>query len=177
VVDKGQGKGALVYAERTVTDKASGERIATVTQTMFCRADGGFGGPPRETPPPHPIPERAPDAVVDLTTRPEQALIYRLSGDRNSLHADPEVAKKAGYDRPILHGAATFGFAGHAVVKGICDYDPDRVVSIACRFSSPVIPGETIRTELWRDGNIASFRSRIVGRDAICVNNGRAELA
>jgi acyl dehydratase len=176
VVDKGPGKGALVYAERVVTDKETGARLATVTQTMFCRADGGFGGPPRETPPVHPIPERAPDAVVDLTTRPEQALIYRLSGDRNALHADPAVAKKAGYDRPILHGAATFGVAGHAVVKALCDDDADRVVSIACRFSSPVIPGETIRTELWLDGNVASFRSRIVGRDAIAVNNGRAEL-
>ena len=176
VVDKGLGKGALVYVERAVTDKASGALLATVTQTLFCRGDGGFGGPPRETPPPHPIPARAPDAVCDLTTRPEQALIYRLSGDRNALHADPEVAKKAGYERPILHGAATFGVAGHAVVKAACDDDPERVVSIACRFSAPVIPGETIRTEIWRDGAIVSFRSRIVGRDAIAVNNGRAEL-
>jgi acyl dehydratase len=176
VVDKGPGKGALVLSERTVTDKATGSLIATVTQTAFCRGDGGFGGPPRETPPPHPIPERAPDAVVDLTTRPEQALIYRLTGDRNSLHADPEIAKKAGFERPILHGAATFGVAGHAVVKGMCDCGPDRVSSISCRFSSPVVPGETIRTELWRDGSVVSFRSRIVGRDAVCVNNGRAEL-
>ena len=176
VVDKGAGKGALVYTEREIADKASGQLLATVTQTVFCRADGGFGGPPRETPPVHPIPERAPDTVCDLTTRPEQALIYRLSGDRNALHADPEVAKKAGYERPILHGAATFGVAGHAVVKAACDDDPDRIVSIACRFSAPVIPGETIRTEIWRDGNIVSFRSHIVGRDAIAVNNGRAEV-
>jgi acyl dehydratase len=176
VVDKGTGKGALVYAERTVTDKQSGALLATVTQTMFCRGDGGFGGPPRESEPPHPIPERAPDVTVDLMTRPEQALIYRLSGDRNALHADPEVAHKAGYQRPILHGAATFGIAGHAVLKGVCDYDPDRIVAIGCRFSAPVVPGETIRTEIWRDGRIASFRSRIVGRDAIAVNNGRAEL-
>jgi acyl dehydratase len=176
VVDKGPGKGALVYAERTVTDKASGELIATISQTQFCRGDGGFGGPPRPTPAPHPIPDRAPDAVVDLATRPEQALIYRLSGDRNALHADPEAARKAGYERPILHGAATFGVAGHAVLKAMCDYDADRIVSIACRFSAPVIPGETIRTEIWRDGSIVSFRSRILGRDAIAVNNGRAEL-
>ena len=117
VVDKGAGKGALVYTERKITDKASGELIATVTQTSFCRGDGGFGGPPRETPPPHPIPERAPDAVCDLGTRPEAALIYRLSGDRNPLHADPAVAKAAGFERPILHGLATFGVAGHAVLE------------------------------------------------------------
>jgi acyl dehydratase len=176
VVDKGAGKGALVYAERTVTDKASGTLLATVTQTLFCRADGGFGGPPRETPAPHPIPERAPDAVVDLATRPEQALLYRMSGDRNALHADPEVARKAGYERPILHGAATFGLAGHAVVKGACGGDPDRVVSIACRFSAPVVPGETVRTELWRDGGVVSFRSRVLGRDAVAINNGRADV-
>jgi acyl dehydratase len=176
VVDKGPGKGALVYAERTVSDKASGARLATVTQTLFCRADGGFGGPTRETPPPHPIPERAPDGVCDLATRPEQALVYRLSGDRNALHADPDIARQAGYERPILHGAATFGVAGHALVKAVCEYDPDRVVSIACRFSAPVIPGETIRTEIWRDGDIVTFRSRIVERDTIAINNGRAEV-
>ena len=176
VVDKGTGKGALVYTEREVSDKASGQLLASVTQTIFCRADGGFGGPPRPTLPVHPIPERTPDTVCDLTTRPEQALIYRLSGDRNALHADPEVAKKAGYERPVLHGAATFGVAGHAVVKAACDDDPERVVSSACRFSAPVIPGETIRTEIWRDGAVVSFRSRIVGRDAIAVNNGRAEV-
>jgi len=176
IVDKGAGKGALIYAEREVTDKANGEKLATVTQTIFCRADGGFGGPPRPTPPVHPIPERAPDKVCDLTTRPEQALIYRLSGDRNSLHADPDVAKKAGFERPILHGAATFGIAGHAVVKAACDDDADRIVSIGCRFSAPVVPGETIRTEIWRDGSVVSFRSHIVGRDAIAVNNGRAEV-
>ena len=91
VIDKGAGKGALILSERKVSDKASGELIATVTQTTFCRGDGGFGGPPREAPAPHPIPERAPDMVCDLPTRPEMALIYRLSGDYNPLHAEPAV--------------------------------------------------------------------------------------
>jgi len=176
VIDKGPGKGALIYTERSIADKASGALLATVTQTQFCRGDGGFGGPDKPTPPVHPIPERAPDMVCDLTTRPEQALIYRLSGDRNALHADPAVAKKAGFDRPILHGAATFGVAGHAVVKAACDGDASRVVAISGRFSSPVVPGETIRTELWRDGSVVSYRCKIVGRDALAMNNGRAEL-
>ena len=131
MIDKGAGKGALVYTERKVTDKASGELIATVTQTTFCRADGGFGGPPRESPPVHKIPERAPDLVCDLGTRPEQALIYRLSADRNPLHADPEVAKAAGFPRPILHGLGTFGVVGHALLKSVCGYDPTRVRSFA----------------------------------------------
>jgi acyl dehydratase len=177
VIDKGPGKGALVYSERAVTEKASGTLLATITQTTFCRGDGGFGGPQRATPPVHPIPERAPDMVCDLTTRPEQALIYRLTGDPNALHVDPEIARKAGYERPILHGAATFGVAGHAVVKAACDGDASRVVAISGRFSSPVVPGETIRTEIWRDGRVLSYRCRVVGRDAIAMNNGRVELA
>jgi acyl dehydratase len=176
VVDKGTGKGALVYTERKVTDKATGELIATVTQTTFCRADGGFGGPPRESPPVHKLPERAPDLVCELTTRPEQALIYRLSADRNPLHVDPEVAKAAGYPKPILHGLGTFGVVGHALLKSICDYDPSRVVSFAGRFSSPVFPGETIRTEFWRDGNVVSFRAAVPARDVVVMNNGRAEV-
>ncbi|HTP90900.1 MAG TPA: MaoC/PaaZ C-terminal domain-containing protein [Xanthobacteraceae bacterium] len=176
VIDKGAGKGALVMSERKVTDKATGELVATVTQTTFCRADGGFGGPPRTAPEPHPIPTRAPDAVCDLATRPEAALIYRLSGDRNPLHAEPAAAKLAGYPRPIMHGLGNFGIAGHAVLKTMCGYDTDRLVAFACRFSAPVFPGETLRTEMWRDGAVVSFRSRVVERDVIAVNNGRAEV-
>jgi acyl dehydratase len=159
-----------------VTDKASGELLATLKQTTFCRADGGFGGPPREAPAPHAIPERAPDTICDLPTRPEMALIYRLSGDINPLHAEPEFAKAAGFPRPILHGLATFGVAGHALLKSVCGYDPARLTGMAGRFSAPVYPSETIRTEIWRDGNVASFRSRVVERDVVAINNGRAEI-
>ncbi len=176
VVDKGAGKGAIVYSERTIDDKASGERIATIVQTTFCRGDGGFGGPPRETRPVHAIPERAPDLVCDLPTRPETALIYRLSADPNPLHADPAVAKAAGFPRPILHGLATFAVSGHAIIKSLCGYDPSRLTAIAGRFSAPVFPGETIRTEMWRDGKVVSFRARVVERDVIALNNGRAEV-
>jgi acyl dehydratase len=176
VIDKGAGKGALVFSERKVTDKATGELIATVTQTTFCRADGGFGGPPRQAPEPHPIPARAPDAVCDLATRPEAALIYRLSGDRNPLHAEPAFAKQAGYPRPILHGLGNFGVACHAVLKTFCGYDPNKLTSFACRFSAPVFPGETLRTEMWRDGATVSFRAKVAERDVIAVNNGRAEV-
>jgi acyl dehydratase len=177
VIDKGAGKGALVYTERKVTDKATGGLIATVTQTTFCRADGGFGGPPRESPPAHKLPERPPDLVCDLETRPEQAMIYRLSADRNPLHVDPEVAKAAGFPKPILHGLGTFGVVGHALLKSICDYDPARVKSFAGRFSAPVFPGETIRTEFWRDGNVVSFRALVPARNIVAMSNGRAEIA
>jgi acyl dehydratase len=176
VIDKGAGKGALLLTERKITDKKTGEAIATVTQTIFCRGDGGFGGPPRDAPPPHPIPERKPDAICDLGTRPEMALIYRLSGDYNPLHAEPAFAKAAGFERPILHGLGTFGVSGHAVLKTICGYDPARVTVFAGRFSAPVYPGETIRTEMWRDGHVVSFRARVVERDVIAINNGRAEV-
>ena len=176
VVDKGTGKGAVVYTERKVTDKASSALIATVTQTTFCRADGGFGGPPRPTPPLHPIPDRAPDLVCDLGTRPEAALIYRLSADLNPLHADLDVAKAAGYPRPILHGLATFGVVGHALLKSVCDYQPERMTAMSGRFSAPVFPGETIRTEIWRDGSVISFRALVPERNIVAMSNGRAEV-
>ena len=177
VIDKGDGKGALIFSERKVTDKSTGDLLATLKQTTFCRADGGFGGPPREAPAPHLLPERGPDITCDLATRPEMALIYRLSGDINPLHAEPEFARAAGFPRPILHGLATFGVAGHALLKSVCGYDPSRLTGMTGRFSAPIYPGETIRTEIWRDGNIASFRSCVVERDVIAINNGRAEIA
>jgi acyl dehydratase len=176
IIDKGAGKGALVYSERAVLDQATGERIATATQTTFCRGDGGFGSPARESPPVHALPERAPDATCDLPTRPETALIYRLSGYPNPRHVDRAVAKAAGFPRPILHGLATFGIAGHAILKSLCGYDPARLTAIAGRFSAPVFPGETIRTEMWRDGCVVSFRARVLERDVVALNNGRAEI-
>jgi acyl dehydratase len=176
IVDKGAGKGAIIYSERVIDDKASGERIATIAQTTFCRGDGGFGGPPREQRPVHSIPARAPDFACDLPTRPEMALIYRLSADPNPLHADPATAKAAGFPRPILHGLATFGVCGHAILKTLCGYDSTRLTALAGRFSAPVFPGETIRTEIWRDGAVASFRARVVERDVVAINNGRAEI-
>jgi len=176
VVDKGGDKGALVFSVREISDKASGRPLATLRQTTFCRADGGFRGPNRATPPLHVLPDRAPDGVCDLPTRPEMALIYRLSGDTNPLHVDPDFARAAGYPRPILHGLATFGVAGHALLKAVCGYDPARLTAMAGRFSAPVYPGETIRTEFWRDGGVVSFRARVVERDAIALDHGRAEV-
>ena len=175
VIDKGPGKGALLLMERTISDKATREMIATIQQTVFCRGDGGFGSV-RSSPLVHPLPERAPDLTCDLVTRPEMALIYRLSADTNPLHADPDVAKAAGFDRPILQGLGTFGVAGHALLRTICDYDPSRLRSMAGRFSASVFPGETIRTEIWRNGDIISYRARILERDVIAINNGRAEV-
>lgn len=176
VIDKGSGKGALVFSERKIFDKATGDHLATVSQTTFCRGDGGFGGPERAQPTPHRVPDRPADLSCDLPTSPQSALIYRLSGDYNPLHADPEVAKAAGFPRPILHGLATFGVAGHALLKGVCDYDPGLIDSIGARFTAPVFPGETFRTEIWRDSNVVSFQVRCLERDVVAIANGRMEL-
>ena len=176
VFDKGKDKGALIVTRCTVRDPLSEELICTLTSTTFCRADGGFGGPSGPVKQPHAIPERAPDVTCDLPTLPQAALIYRLSGDYNPLHADPAYAKKAGFKMPILHGRCTFSIAGHALLKSCCGYDPARLKSMEGRFSSPVYPGETIRTEMWIDGGAVSFRSTVPARGVTVLNNGRAEI-
>ncbi|HKU69215.1 MAG TPA: MaoC/PaaZ C-terminal domain-containing protein [Burkholderiales bacterium] len=176
VVDKGKDKGALVFTECTVREKAGGDVVCTLTSTTFCRADGGFGGPDGPVKPSHPIPDTKPQHVCDLPTLPQAALIYRLSGDYNPLHADPAYAAKAGFKMPILHGRATFSIAGHAILKTLCGYDASRFVAMDGRFSSPVYPGETIRTEMWRDGNVVTFRSTVPARGVTVLNNGRAEI-
>ncbi len=177
LLDKGKDKGAVLYAERTIVDKKSGEPIATMTSAAMLRGDGGFGGKPGPQPAPHKLPETAPAAKVDFKTHPNSALIYRLSGDRNPLHADPAAAVKGGFKTPILHGLCTYGVAGRAIVKACCGGDPAKLKSIQVRFSSPVFPGETIRTEIWRDGGQVSFRARVVERDVVVLNNGLATVA
>ncbi|MGD1925683.1 MAG: MaoC/PaaZ C-terminal domain-containing protein [Paracoccaceae bacterium] len=174
IIDKGADKGALLYIEREITDKATGTRIATTTSTTFARGDGGFDGPSGPLKPVHQIPDRNPEITHSIETLPQAALIYRLSGDPNPLHASPEVAAKAGFKAPILHGLCSFGVAGRSVLDTYCDGDPARLKRFGLRFSAPVFPGETITTQLWRDDNIVSFRS-MVG-DRTVLNNGYAEL-
>jgi acyl dehydratase len=123
------------------------------------------------------LPERAPDLVDEQKTLPQSALIYRLSGDLNPLHASPTVAQAAGFPRPILHGLSTFGHVGHSLVKLACGYDPARLKSMQVRFTQPIFPGETLRTEIWREASIVSFRARAVERDQVVISNGRAEVA
>jgi len=176
VIDKGKDKGAIVLLETKVRDKANGDLICTLTSTGFCRADGGFGGPSGPVKTPHPLPDRPPQFTCDLPPLPQAALIYRLSGDYNPLHADPAYAQKAGFTKPILHGRCTFSIAGHAILRTCCGYDPARLRSMEGRFSSPVYPGETIRTEIWRDGPVVSFRSTAPARGVTVINNGRAEI-
>ena len=174
--DKGPGKGAIVYSRRTLHDAASDELIATLDSSTFCRGDGGCGGSDAPPMTMTATPERAPDAVCELPTLPQQALLYRLCGDLNPLHADPEVARAAGFERPILHGLCTFAVAGHALLREACDYDPARLTSMQVRFSAPVYPGETLRTEIWREADGIAFRTRAVERDIVVLSHGRAQV-
>lgn len=176
IIDKGEGRGALVLVERKIFDHATGDLLCTATQTAFCRGDGGFGGPRHPQSPPHPIPERAPDFVCDLPTNPQLALIYRLSGDYNPLHAEPAVGRAAGFRQPILHGLATFGIGIHAVLRTITGYQTATVEEMSARFTAPVYPGETFRTEIWKDGNVVSFQTRCLERDVLALGNGRVVL-
>jgi acyl dehydratase len=181
VVDKGAGKGATVKYDKLLFDKESGKKLVTVTHTTFCRAEGGFSARDGKTdaspPAPPKIPTHEPDLVCELATLPQQALLYRLLADRNPLHSDPAVAKKAGFERPILHGLGTYGVACHALLRSCCDYDPKRLKSLFTRFSSPVYPGETLRFELYREGAQIAFRARVKERDKVVLDYGRAEIA
>jgi acyl dehydratase len=181
VADKGRDKGALVLIERQVIDKPSGALLASVEQLNFCRGDGGFterGQPGDDAPPPPPaVPGTAPDLIRELRTRPDAALLYRLNGDPNPLHADPGVARAAGFTRPILHGLATFGIAGRAILEGVCDYDPARLGMLYARFSAPVMPGETISIEMWHGAKEVLFRAKSKERGVVVLNNGRATVS
>ncbi|HSZ74720.1 MAG TPA: MaoC/PaaZ C-terminal domain-containing protein [Rhizomicrobium sp.] len=175
--DKGPGKGAVIVTEKTIREKKSGDKLCTLQATIFARGDGGFGGPKDGAPEPHVLPTRAPDLVHEADTRQDQAFIYALSGDRNPLHRDPSFAKMAGFPRPILHGLCSYGTACRSIISTVCKYDSKKIVGFDARFSAPVFPGETIVTEMWVDGNIVSYRSKLKERDVVVINNGKCTLA
>jgi acyl dehydratase len=180
IVDKGAGKGALMHSERDVLDAASGRRLAVSRSVSFMRGDGGFaaGGQNSDDAPPPRLttPDTPPDHVCELKTRPEAALIYRLSGDSNPVHADPAVARAAGFERPILHGLCSFGVTGHALLKTLCGWDASRLQEIGCRFSAPVYPGETLRVQMWQRGTAVQFRTWAVERNVVVLSHGSARI-
>jgi len=143
-----KGSGALVETENRAIDSVTGEPLVTTTSSTFIRGEGGFGGD-RGTAPPWQLPDRAPDHKVTVQTRPEQALLYRLSGDRNPLHADPAFAARGGFSRPILHGLCTYGFTGRVLLHEVCGSDPARFAVMSGRFSRPVLPGESLVVSIW----------------------------
>jgi acyl dehydratase len=171
--DKGE-KGAVVEREMQLRD-ADGTLLVTLLRTAFARGDGGFGGP-SEMPTPHQVPTRAADLVLEFATRPDQALLYRLCGDRNPLHADPAVAQAGGFPRPILHGLCTYGICCRAILQAYCEFEPGRMKSLSARFSAPVLPGDRIAVRLWKDHDIVSFEATVPGRNVVVIKSGRSRL-
>jgi acyl dehydratase len=171
VYDKGSA--AVVVMESTSVDAASGAPLFTTRNSMFIRGEGGWGGDRGPSGPKNVAPDRAPDHEVTYVTRPDQALTYRLSGDRNPLHADPEFAKAAGFPKPILHGLCTYGFTGRALLHSLCGSDPARFTSMAARFSKPVYPGDALTVKMWVDGGEAIFRTETQNGDVV-IDQGLA---
>jgi len=177
VEDKGSAKGAILTLEKQLFDAANDELCYTVSSALFLRGDGGQGGFGQAPDAPTPMPEGQPDLQITLATTPQSALLYRLNGDVNPLHADPEVATRAGFRQPILHGLATMGIASRALLEGVCGQDPARLRAMRVRFSAPVYPGETIRTEIFGSGEVLRFRCRVLERDLVVLDRGTAEIA
>lgn len=172
IFDKGAGKGAIVLAETRLFDAISGAHIATNLSSVFARGNGGFGGQPGPVPPMHPVPDRGADKSLASPTVSNQAALYRLSGDMNPLHIDQGFAESAGFDRPILHGLCIFGMATYALIRMACDGDASRIAHIEMRFSAPFFPGESLRTEMWKEADRIAFRCRAEGRDAVVLDRG-----
>lgn len=176
VIDKGSEKGAFLLTERKLYLAESNELIASITGTTVCRGNGGFGGPSGPLPAPHKLPDRAPDLAVDIPTTPQAALLYRLNGDYNTLHADPARALQAGFPRPISHGLFSFGLCARAIVQAFCGMDSTRLKALSGRFASPAYPGEALRIQLWLDRDIVSFNAIEPQRNARVLSNGRAQV-
>ncbi len=174
--DRGPKTGAMLYFEAEGRLASDDTVLFAAGSTVLARGDGGFGGGRGDTPVPHRVPDREPDLACTLPTDPRQALLYRLNGDANPLHADPEVAKRAGFSRPLLHGLCTYGIACHAILKTVLDYDYTLIAEFDARFSSPVFPGDTIATDIWQDGNVLSFQCRVTERNVTVLKNGRCLL-
>jgi acyl dehydratase len=174
--DKGAGKGAVILTETRARLAADGAPASTLGSTVVARGDGGFGSRADSGPAPHHVPERAQDLAVPFPTRADQALLYRLNGDRNPLHADPALVRRVGFPAPILHGLCTYGIACRAVLQAVCGFDHARIRGFDVRFSSPIYPGEEAVTEIWLEGDTVSFRCRVPRRGAVVVNNGRCRL-
>lgn len=173
--DKGADRGALLVVRRRLEDVSTGMPLATLRIGIFLRDDGGFGGEDRGPHERRTSPKGLADCVVSLATRPEQALIYRLSGDYYDLHVDPDFGKAIGYDRPILHGLATYGIVCRAIMAETCSNDPTRLLRLDGRFTAPVYPGDVVETHIWRLGNGEIRFCAKVGT-LIVIDNGLAQI-
>lgn len=177
VHDLGEEKGARIIIEAEVRLERDDTVLFNASRTIIARGDGGFGGSEGTGPESHLLPEREADLSCDVATRADQALLFRLAGDLNPLHADPSLARRAGFERPILHGQCTYGIACRSILKTICDYDFTLISGFDARFTAPVYPGDTLTTEMWQDRNIVSFRCVVKARNSVVIDNGKCTLA
>lgn len=175
IYDRGAEKGSVCYLQRQVTNVDDGTVYATIDQTVAMRGNGGFGGDPLPKVERPVMPGRAPDHTQSVETSPRAALIYRLSGDYNPLHSDYDVARKAGYDRPILHGLASYGTACAVVLRAFCDGDPARMKSLDLRFSGVVMPGDRLDFSCWKEGDRVLFEAKV--GDRTVMDQGVSEIA
>lgn len=178
VIDKGIDKGAILCVEKELRNKTTGGLISMVRSTYFLRGDGGSGGTGTRAPTAPVLPTREPDGKVVMPIPQDAALLYRLSGDDNPLHASPREAQRAGFPKPILHGLCTMGIAARALIENCCNDEPEHLQSMNVRFSSPVYPGESLETILWSlpEGHVR-FVARVVERGATVLTNGSARIA
>jgi acyl dehydratase len=172
-----KGKGAVVVTESKVTLVDTGEPLFDTRMSAFIRGEGGWGGDRGPSGTPNQAPEREPDQTLTVQTRTDQALIYRLSGDRNPLHSDPAFAAMGGFDRPILHGLCTYGFTGRALLHALCDGDPARFKGQEARFASPVMPGEALTVKIWNDGDGTAIYQTCGGDGRVVIDAGRVNFA
>ena len=172
--DRGADKGAVCLLRREVRDAAQGTLYCTIDQTVALRGNGGFGGAPLPRVERARMPARAPDHVETVRTSPRAALIYRLSGDINPLHVDYEVARKAGYERPILHGLASYGTACAVILRAFCDGDPARMRSLELRFAGIVLPGDELDLRCWKEGDRVLFEAQVGER--IVIDQGASNV-
>ena len=180
IVDKGRGVGALVYSRRVIADARSHQRLATVEQSALCRGDGGYSekcsdsseSAPWEL---SPSPSQSPEGSICVATRPDAALLYRLCGDSNPIHAHPAAAGAAGFDRPILHGLATFGHCCFALARHL-NFDASLILGASCRLVAPVFPGEVLQINFWRYVNRLQFQVSVAERNRRVLERGELIL-
>lgn len=174
--DKGAGRGAVFSEEKLLTLAGASHPFARLVTTSFGRAEGGFGSPKLDQPKMPPVPDRAADVTVKMRTDPQQALLYRLCADRNPLHVDPDLAREAGFERPILHGLCTFAITAHAVLREFAGSEVERLLAHSLRFSAPVFPGDDLTVDLWREPSRIAFQVRVEDREVMVITHGSTRL-
>ena len=175
VFDKGPDRGLMVETETRVRLQ-DGSPLFDIYNLYYCRGDGGMGSSGGRQRPPHVMPGRTPDLVRSTQTEPRQALLYRLTGDINVIHADPKIAREMGFQAPILHGSCTLALACREVLAGVCNYDPARMKTFGTRFTAVVYPGELVETDIWVEGDRVSFRCRVPSRNVTVLDQGQCRI-